>query len=92
MKADETTDILAQIYTEELSKVKIKGVNTRLVVRLLSEAHPRRFKYLAGYLKYCGYTNEARTTKKYNREAKSMAFLMAVEVKNLFNRIEINDV
>lgn len=64
------------LMSYELSRVRIKGIGQALMARLLSEAHPKNFSTLSKYLIYCGYKGITKVTRRYNREAKSIGYLM----------------
>lgn len=68
------------LLTIEINRIKhIKGVGPALTVGLLSVAHPRNFPTKSRYLAYCGYKGHTKETHKFNRQAKSRAYLMAKE-------------
>jgi hypothetical protein len=60
----------------ELQKLRsIKGLGLKLIAGILSVAHPKHFPSLSRYLAYCGYKDSVGN--KYNRKAKTMAYLIA---------------
>lgn len=63
----------------EASRIKIKGVKTALITRLLSVAHPKDFTFLQYYLQYCGRTKFSRKSHKFSRDASGDAYYMAHE-------------
>lgn len=67
------------LIAKELEIAKdMKGVDIALMARLLASAHPKNFPTLSRYLLYCGYKEWSKKhTKRYNREAHTVAWLMA---------------
>lgn len=59
-----------------LSKVEdIKGLGKRILGGILLTAHPNKFKGKSSYLNYLGLTKYGKSTKKYNRNVKSLYYL-----------------
>ena len=62
----------------ELGKVEdIKGVGIALLARVLATAPPYNFSTKGKYIKYLGFWGGARESKKWNRQAKSVFYLIA---------------
>ncbi len=70
---------------EDYKKVKTRGLSIRIVAGLLTCAHPKKFSSLSKYLAYCGYKESSKLNHKFNRTAKTTAWLAVdsfVKLKN----------
>lgn len=73
------------LISTEMSKISIRGINTTLIARLLSQKHPKYFSTLSRWLAYCGYKgymlkrNQKGKGKRPNYTLKSILYLMATQ-------------
>jgi len=68
------------VWKEVRELKKIRGLNKRLIVKLLAEAHPKEFPTLSKYLIYCGKKGISRETHKYNHLASGYLYQMATSL------------
>ena len=76
----ELTKEIHNLVKNDLEKIHIKGLGSRYLAGILAYAHPNRFKSLGKFLCYCGFTNTAHITKKYNRKVKGVVYLLSKSV------------
>jgi len=58
----------------------IKGLGSRIWAGLIVTANPVYFKCLSAYLRFCGLTEDAIKSHKYNRHARMLYRMLAEEV------------
>jgi hypothetical protein len=58
----------------------IRGLGNRIWLGLVVTANPINFKCLSAYLRFCGLTEDAVKSHKYNRHAKMLYHMLAKEI------------
>lgn len=72
---------LARPFKLEINQFDdIKGIGPRYVIGILMEAHPKKFKTLSRFLIYCGLKSKETTKNKFNRQARSLFYQIAVSI------------
>lgn len=66
--------------TSSVQPPTIKGLGQRIWIGLIVTTNPANFKCLSAYLRYCGLTNDAIVSHKYNRHARMLYHMLAEEV------------
>lgn len=58
----------------------IKGLGQRIWLGILITANPGNFKCLSSYLRYCGLTDDAIKSHRYNRHARMLYHMLAEQI------------